>query len=242
MTLPTYTLFIDFALLLGLALLAWRGHRDRRRALRWLDAGLAGMVGGVIGARALHVALHWGYFRAHTDQIFRLWAGGLSWHGALFGALLAGGLAARRLKVSPADTLAAIFPAGAALGWMGCLSANLSYGQEVRTLADHPPLVAAELPDIYGMVAPRYNTQLFGLAWSVLTLALVGLLARRGWLRGRRLWAALAFYSVGNMLIAGLRADPTPLAGGVRLDQWLDLGIAAASLAALVLPSGKFLV
>ena len=236
--LRTYTLLIDLGVLIGLAMLAWRGHQIEGRAVAWLDAGIGGVLGGVIGARALHVALFWDYFRDHPAEIVQIWTGGLEWHGALAGALAVGYVAARwrRLHTGPlTDTLALAFPVGAALAWSGCLMSNCAYGAEVRSLADFPPLVVAELADIYGTLAPRYNTQVFGIAWSLLTLALAVLLTQRRALRGRRLWAALAFYSLGALFIGGLRADPMPPWGALRADQWLDLAVTAGCLTALVL-------
>lgn len=233
--LRTYTLLIDLGLLIGLGILAWRGRAVEGRAVGWVDVGIGGIVGGVIGARALHVALNWGYFHTNPVEIVQLWAGGLEWHGALAGALLTGYEVARlrRVQISAlTDALALAFPVGAALAWLGCLMSSCAYGQEVRSLADHSPLVVSELRDIYGALAPRYNTQVFGVAWSLLTLAMAALLAWRGALAGRRLWAALAFYSVGALLIAGLRADPMPMWAGLRADQWLDAGVILSCVAA----------
>ena len=54
--LRTYTLLIDLGLLIGLGILAWRGRAVEGRAVGWVDVGIGGIVGGVIGARALLVA------------------------------------------------------------------------------------------------------------------------------------------------------------------------------------------
>ena len=139
----------------------------------------------------------------------------------------------RRVQISAlTDALALAFPVGAALAWLGCLMSSCAYGQEVRSLADHSPLVVSELRDIYGALAPRYNTQVFGVAWSLLTLAMAALLAWRGALAGRRLWAALAIYIVGALLIAGQRAAPMPRWAGLREYQWLDAGVILSCVAA----------
>ncbi len=226
--LRSYAVFISLGALIGLGVLAWRGKTVEGRATGWLDVGIGGLVGGLIGARAVHVILFWDYFRENPVEITQVWAGGLAWHGALIGALALGYVTARvrRVQIGPlSDALALAFPVGAALAWIGCLMSNAAYGQEVRSLADYSPLVVSELPDIYGAVAPRYNTQLFGVAWSLLALALAALLMWRGAWSGRRAWAVLAFYSLGALLIAGLRADPMPAWAGLRADQWLDAAV-----------------
>jgi phosphatidylglycerol:prolipoprotein diacylglycerol transferase len=245
--LRSYTVLINLGLLIGLGLLAWRGRQLQGRAVPWLDVGLSGAAGGLVGARALHVILHWSYFRVNAGEILRVWTGGLAWHGALIGALVAGYAAARLLKVpiGPlADVLAVALSISAALAWWGCRLSNCAYGQEVRSLADYPAPLVAELPDLYFTVAPRFDTQLFGIAWSLLTLGVAGLLTlipnpplsrgERGLLKGRRLWAVLAFYSLGNLLISGLRGDTVPVAAGLRIDQWFDLAVIVGCVAGLV--------
>jgi phosphatidylglycerol:prolipoprotein diacylglycerol transferase len=238
--LRTYTVLIDLGLLIGLAILAWRGRQVEGRAVKWLDVGLAGIAGGLVGARALHVVLSWDYFQDNSGEILQVWTGGLSEHGALVGGLAAGYLAARLLRVPLGpltDALAVAFPIGAALAWAGCLMANCAYGQEVRTLADFPPLVAAELPDIYGTVAPRYSTQLFGAGWSLLALGVAALLTWRGVWTGARFWPTLAFYSLGALLIAELRGDAVPMVAGARIDQVFDLVVIAGCVVAWLLVS-----
>ena len=87
---------------------------------------------------------------------------------------------------------------------------------------------------MYGIVAPRYNTQLFGLALAVALLMVSIVLIRRGWLKYRRFWLVLALLSLGMFGISFYRGDPVPLVAGWRADEWLDLGIGLLCAAALV--------
>jgi phosphatidylglycerol:prolipoprotein diacylglycerol transferase len=222
--LQTFTLVVGLAIIAALSLGVYR-LRDRRGAV--VDAGLAALVGGVIGARALHVLLHWSYFAYHTDEILWVRAGGLSWHGALIGGLIGLRLAARWRRLGFSALLAAFTPALPLLalaGWWGCAAANCGFGAEVDTLANYPPLLVAERPDVYGIPAPRYNTVLFGL---VLGAAVGGLmvwfLARRK-LAARHFGLALALLSAGMFVIGFARADYAVQIAGLRADQWLDLG------------------
>src|SRR5690606_38377072 len=102
-------------------------------------------------------------------------------------------------------------------------AANCGFGAEVNTLANYPPLVVAELPDVYGIPAPRYNTQLFGLVLALLALGLTIWLFRRGLLVGRRFWLVLALLSAGMFAIGFFRADYALQVADLRADQWLDL-------------------
>lgn len=233
LTFRTYTVLLDAAILLGLAVLAWHGRRQGRLAA-WLDAGLVALAGGLIGGRLAHVALNRAYFLEHPGEILEVWRGGLDWHGAVIVGLAALFAAARWRGVSwqkLTGALAPVLPAGALLAYAGCLPAGCSAGREVATLADYPPLIAAELPDVYGLVAPRLNSQLLGIALSAVLLGLAWALGR--WARpGVRLWPVLAVLALGVFGIGfTLDGSSAPLVGGLRLDQLLDLCVAAFAAA-----------
>jgi prolipoprotein diacylglyceryltransferase len=100
----------------------------------------------------------------------------------------------------------------------------------VDTLANYPPLVVAELPDVYGIPAPRYNTQGFGLVLALLVFGLTVWLFRRGLWSGQRFWLVLALLSVGMFGIGFLRADYALIIANLRADQWLDLGVLLVSV------------
>lgn len=234
LTFRTYTVLLNAAILLGLAVLVWHGRREGR-PVAWLDVGLASLAGGLIGGRLAHVALSRAYFLEHPAEIAQVWRGGLDWHAAVVVGLAALYAAARWQGVSwhtLTDALAPVLPAGALLTYVGCLPAGCSAGLEVATLADYPPLVAAELPDVYGLVAPRLSSQLFGIALSVVLLVLAWALGR--WARpGVRFWPVLALLALGVFGIGfTLDGGSSPMLGGLRLDQLLDLSVAA--LAAVI--------
>lgn len=228
--LQTFTLALALAVVAGIGWSAWR-LPDRRGAV--VDAGLGALVGGVIGARLLHVLLNWTYFAYNTSEIWRLRSGGLDWHGALVGGLLGLWIVARWRKldfVRLLDGLTLALGLLALAGWWGCRAANCGFGAEVDTLANYPPLLVAELPDVYGIPAPRYNTQLFGLLLALLALGLTLGLFRRGLWVERRFWLVLVLLSVGMFGIGFFRADYAVQIGDLRADQWLDLGVVLLSV------------
>ena len=113
-------------------------------------------------------------------------------------------------------------------GWYGCMAAGCGYGKEVWTLADFPSWVVWESADVFGIVAPRYSTQRYGL----IVCGLVGLALL---LRSRRtaapadervFWFTLALLSAGMFVIGFFRADHTLILAGLRGDQVLDLLLA----------------
>lgn len=223
-----YTVLVDLALLVGLGALTWWGWHHERRPTAWFDAGLIALVGGIIVGRMGHVALQWAYFSTHLGEIAQVWRGGIDWHGAIIGGLVGLALGCRLRHVEWRRAVKALtvpLPLGAALSYTACLTGNCAHGREVASLAFYPPLVAAELPDLYGIVAPRLNSQLFGIVWSLLVLAVVALSSKRIGMSSVRPWIALALLGLGAFAIGFTRGDAAPVLGTMRLDQMLDLGI-----------------
>jgi phosphatidylglycerol:prolipoprotein diacylglycerol transferase len=232
--LHAYTAWVSGSILLALAIIGWRASRyDGAPVLPWLDVGIAAAVAGVIGARALHVALEWDYFSTHTDEIDELWLGGMDWHGGLLAAIPVVLLVARLRRVALRpwfDALALAFPAAMIGVWIGSRNAGSGYGYEVQTLAGWPGWVVEELPDIYGIIAPRLDLHLFGALTSagLLTLALVITWGR--WWAGLRLWIVLALTGLSLAVLGFLRADPAQTLLNRRADQVFDLAVFTISV------------
>ncbi|NDJ59955.1 MAG: prolipoprotein diacylglyceryl transferase [Chloroflexi bacterium] len=231
-TIPVFSAMLAGALALGLGSGVYR-LRGQTSAGRAIDAYLAALIGGLIGARAGHVLLHWPYFAAHPDEIIRLNAGGLDPHGALIGGLIGFGIMVRWRGIPAADRRRVLDAAAPALalialaGWIGCVAAGCGYGAEVATLAAVPPPIAAELPDRFGIGAPRYNTQIFGAGLALVALGALALLDRRDPPPGARFWLTVALLYAGLFVVGFLRGDSVPLIfgldAGLRADQALNL-------------------
>jgi phosphatidylglycerol:prolipoprotein diacylglycerol transferase len=228
-----FTFWIAVGVVAGVAIVLGVAARRHQRLMPWLDAATNAVVGGLIGARAVHVWLNWAYFSAHTDQIIDFGNGGLDWHGAVAGGLLGATLLALASRIplsSLMDAFALVLPVGAVATWLACAAANAAYGLEVRTLADFPSWLVIESPDVYGIVAPRLNLPPIGIALAVVVLIGVAALTAFGWLSGLRLWLALTVYSLGMAIIDFFRAEYVPTWFGRRADQVLDLALALAAI------------
>ena len=225
----TYTVVLSLTIVAVVALTV----RTWKRRGEWLDVCLGALAGGIVFARLFHVLLHWNYFADNPGEALRLNAGGLDWHGALVGGLLGLWVASRWRKLAFQAALDALTPALALLalgGWVGCLAAACGYGAEVDTLAHYSPLAVSEAADIFGIVAPRYNTQWFGIALALGLLLVSALLFWRNWLVFMRFWLVLALLSIGMLVIGFYRGDSVPLIVGLRADQWLDGMIAVIGI------------
>ena len=110
----------------------WIMQREVRRSGlpgEALDAALAGIVGGLAGAKLLWVAEHFGE-EPLLDLI--LSRGGMSWFGGFAGGVLAGLVVMHRKRLPIVPVLAAATPAlavGHAIGRIGCFLVGDDYGR-----------------------------------------------------------------------------------------------------------------
>jgi phosphatidylglycerol---prolipoprotein diacylglyceryl transferase len=109
----------------------WVFRRELRRSHLpedAIDAALAGLVGGLAGAKLLWVLEHLGEEPALDLLLSR---GGMSWFGGLAGGLLAGAWVMRHKRLPIVTVLAAATPAlviGHAIGRIGCFLVGDDYG------------------------------------------------------------------------------------------------------------------
>jgi prolipoprotein diacylglyceryltransferase len=238
MTARTYTFVLALALCFAAALVLLVTPRKGRAAAA--NALLLALALGIAAARIEYVLLHPEAFGAGGQNVLDIASGGLGWHGAALGALTGLWLGARLGRVEVAlwrrwlSALAFGLPFIVFAAWYGCAASGCAYGAEVRTLADYAPRVAAELPDIYNIVVPRWNTPLYGVALAALLLCVVALWrcgeGRRGLNTASAFWLALALLALGMFAIGYARADAVLTLAGLRGDQVLDLGVFAGSV------------
>ena len=120
------------------------------------DIGLAGVVGGLVGAKLLWVVEHSG-----EDPILDLLLsrGGMSWFGGFAGGLLAGASLMRRRRLAVLPVLAAATPAlavGHLIGRIGCFLVGDDYGR-----ASNLPWAVAFPEGLPPTTVPVHPTQLY---------------------------------------------------------------------------------
>jgi phosphatidylglycerol:prolipoprotein diacylglycerol transferase len=110
----------------------WMFRRELRRSHlpdEAFDVGIAGIIGGLAGAKLLWVAEHLGE-EPVLDLLFS--RGGMSWFGGFAGGLLAGVFVMHRKRLPAMAVLAAATPGlavGHAIGRIGCFLVGDDYGR-----------------------------------------------------------------------------------------------------------------
>jgi phosphatidylglycerol:prolipoprotein diacylglycerol transferase len=233
---PTYTVLLDLGLILGLVLTYFEGKRLLGNAETALDLGLWTIIGGIVGGRIGYVLANWNAFSENWGRAFRIWEGGLAFHGALLGGLLvlvAFWLLQRRREGAfsfgqLADVITPGLALGLVFGWAACLMGGCAYG--ILGLG----LGYAVLPDIYGVTASRFATQAVGLVWA-LALFVAFWLARKRWpFPGAAFLMYILLYFGGQFFLEFTRGDEAIYLGPWRLAQVFDLVLAFAAAAALL--------
>ena len=210
-----YGLVIAAALIIGVAVSAVMA-RLREEPLDPL-AGilLLGLMAGMIGARVWYFVFQRDFYNPDPGRVFAIWQGGLAWHGALLGGVLAAAIYTWNREISFwtwADICAPGLILGQAIGRVGDLINHQSFG-----VPSHGWWVVTipveNRPPQYAGYSTFTNTAGYEAVWDVLVFGvLVGLtvlqLRRSRFLPlGSIFLAYLVLYSVARFPLEGLRVD-----------------------------------
>ena len=192
----------------------------------------------MIGARLYHIVTSWSSdFSHHPVDMLKIWQGGLGIPGGLLAGVLVGVWRVQRrgLPMGWAITAATPgIPLAQAIGRWGNWWNQELFGRPTK-LPWALEIHADKIPLGY---APGTTFQPTFLYESLGCLAICGLLLlieHRKRLRPGRLMAIyLAMYAFLRFWVEGLRIDPAHKAGGLRLNEWVALGVFVASVGYLV--------
>ncbi|MEQ1488566.1 MAG: prolipoprotein diacylglyceryl transferase [Methylotenera sp.] len=221
-----YGLMYLTAFLAFLGLGKWQiNHRSWHGwALPMLDDALFfGALGVILGGRLGYVLFYQpGNFLANPIDIFKVWQGGMSFHGGFLGVLVAMWVFARKYKLkwlAIMDFVAPLVPLGLGAGRMG----NFINGELWGRPTDLP----------WGMIfqqadnLPRHPSQLYQFALEGIVLfAVLWWFARRPRPIGAISAVFLMGYGAGRFLVEYAR-EPDSYLGllsmGLSMGQWLSL-------------------
>lgn len=228
--LTSYFVVLSLGTIIALAVTTY--HARRLELAGWIDGVLLGGAVALVAGRLGYVAMNQAYFRENPGQAWNLWQGGLTYQAALLTGLLAYILWLRLTQRPIGPYLDLIAPGLAILcaaGWAACWFEGCAYGRETI-----PGLFAADLPDNFGVMAVRYQTQAAGFMLSALVAGPAAwFLSKRPLSKpasGRLFWLTLVALTVVHAFVGLFRGDPGPLLFGIRVDVAVDVGLIAAGL------------
>lgn len=213
----------QFSLILGVggstALLRILQNAPANQRFRWLTAGIFSMAGAVLGARIGFVAAYHSYFSTHTQEISRLTLGGLSWPGALAGAIIfawIGFLFFRLPLLKGLDHLSQMLLPMSTAVWLGAWQTGIAFGQLLPTGTWWGMMIRDES----GLTALRVPVQPVAVVSLLLVMGLCEWVVRYTQKDGLKAGISFWVLSLHSLLFSFMRYDSVQTLFGLRLDTW----------------------
>lgn len=170
------------------------------------------IIFSILGARIYYVLLSFNYYVKFPQEIFALWHGGISIHGAILGGLIAGVIYFKFIKKIPllpyADVVSYGLAIGQAIGRWGNFFNQEAFGIPCNLpwkLYVEPIYRPAELMQ-YSYFHPAF---MYESIWDVFVFLILFFVVRK-WaknLSGVVFFSYLALYSTGRIFIENIRTD-----------------------------------
>jgi len=224
-TLYIWGIFLALAFLVAFFLVLRRVNKQKidpdiiYNSFSWM------ILGAIIGGRLGYILQFPKYFFSQPLEILKIWEGGLTFHGGLFGILLAGIIYAKFAKVSQrlffqiADLVALVLPISIAIGRIGCSLINDHQGAETS------------LP--WGIVWPdgiiRHPVAEYLIISALILFFVLRFLKPRLKESGQLFFAFLLLYSISRFFLDFTRSTGTLLSDPryfyLSTAQWLSLAV-----------------
>ncbi|RLA94719.1 MAG: prolipoprotein diacylglyceryl transferase [Deltaproteobacteria bacterium] len=208
LTIYTYGLFVASGLILGISLALKEAKREGYDSQVILDLVFYLILTGIIGSRVFFVAQNFSFYKASPLSIFKIWEGGLVFHGGLVFAIPVGWILVKRQKLlfwKIFDLLAPSLAIGQALGRIGCFCAGCCYGAPTElpwaVTFNHPQTLAPQ-----GI--PLHPTQLYAAAANFLIFIILMFSRQKIQFTGQLSCLYLCLHSVFRFIIELFRGDP----------------------------------
>ena len=168
------------------------------------------IIGGVVGARIVHVVDRWDLYSGNPVEVFAIWNGGIALFGAIIGGFLTGAVYAR-LQGYPigrlADLAAPALLIAQSIGRIGDVingehvskATNAWYG----FVYSHPD---SRSNQVHGDLA-SHPVMIYEMLWNTAVLALIWYLRGRIKPDGMLFALYISLYSFGRFFITFLRED-----------------------------------
>ncbi len=173
------------------------------------DMSLAALFVSIVGARILYVLLDLNEFRNNWWDVFKVWTGGISVHGAIVSGALFLWWYCRRHKLSFlefGDICGPAFTLGYAVGRIGCFLNGCCYG-----FACSLPWASRFLVDerTHSVTPPSHPTQLYATGMNLIAFVILDRWSRRTHRRGEIFLGFLALYCIYRFIDEHFRKGAT---------------------------------
>lgn len=233
-----YAVIISFGLLLAMIYCFPRMKKFGIDPDRAIDAVIAGVLGGMIGARAYYVAFRWEQYAGNLKAILNFRNGGLAIYGGIIGAILFGGIMCkiRKVKFLPMlDITGMGFLIGQGIGRWGNFVNQEAFGTNTDCLfamtggtvqntiineVSNPSssMYGTSMSELYG-VHPCF---LYESVWCLAGFLILALFSKHRKFDGQLFLIYLTWYGMGRFIIEGFRTDSL-MFGNIRVSQLLAL-------------------
>lgn len=225
-----YPIIVGLGATVGLSWSVLRASSEDRILIA--NAGLAAILGGMIGGRLFYVLTDCSNFQDQVSEIFQIYLGGFSWIGALLGATLftiGYGFIKRFSPLRLLDSL--VFFVGVVVMsiWLASWLDGYAYGQAADWWWAFPAR------DWWGRLAPRFPVQVMGALAALGTIWAAEFLTKYLAVPGQIAAAAAFLISLVYFLLAFTRIDYVATLLGFRIDALVALTIAVISSSYLLI-------
>jgi phosphatidylglycerol:prolipoprotein diacylglycerol transferase len=206
--------FTALGYIVGALVFYLAAHRKRLATEGMIYVALAGLVGGVLGAKLMEWALvHYRTFAAHPTAMLDPRLGGRTLIGGVIVGWLAVEFAKWRLGIrrSTGDMFALALPAGEAFGRIGCFFNGCCYG-----------VPSSVTWAVYQHGAWRHPTQLYSSAVAVALFAILFALRDKMPREGDLFRLYIVLFGISRFALEFLRERNVAF-GGLSVAQWVCL-------------------
>jgi prolipoprotein diacylglyceryltransferase len=198
-----------------------------------MDSGIILALFMLIGSRLSFVLRDLSYFRDQPVEIPQFWLGGLTWPGAVFGAVL-GIILVHLIWKEPLgeliDSYLAFFGTLAVGIWLTGWGIQAGYGPPTESW------FGIQVKDFFGLVSQRWPLPILGAVISAgWTAGMIFYPLKRNRNPGFRGMLGAAGLILINGVISFFRVDPAPSLLSIRIESWISIILFAATLGYLYL-------
>ncbi|MBU0951486.1 MAG: prolipoprotein diacylglyceryl transferase [Elusimicrobia bacterium] len=207
LSIKTYGFFVALGFAAAIYYLSRQAAKQALSVETILDLGLYILLSGLIGARAIYVALNWGFYRSNLLEIFFIWSGGLVLYGGVVTAFIAVFFYLRKKKydiLKFADLFSPAFFLGLAIGRIGCLCAGCCYG---RPTTGFWGIVFSNTKAFAPLNIKLVPTQILESLFSFIVFVFTHYLNRKKIFNSQTFFTAIIIYSLWRFFIEFFRGD-----------------------------------